>query len=850
MTFSPKLSGSGAAFEQPVVSESNATSILNIASGVLGAFTPEAPTAAQIKDQRELNIRNQYADSLVQAEQLRSQGFDKQAAEVERNAAVVAARAGADLGSSQYTGLTEQITGRPADFLGQSAERVALMQAMETPEYQEALIATLYTHKDATPAERQEYAMAAYNRKTANRQTIEATLFDWNDGDGQSSRLSVISDWRSTHLGVIEEASRRGVRISNDTIEQARNAFFTLKSEMDLTRPAGLPSESWKPIENALNGVEKQLEYLGSLTSIEELSADAARDLVDAFDSLHRESDITKTERNIMTQMILRDPQAFKDTGVLSSGRFKEILEAASNTSVDDRIEHDDTVEFTPKELEDVTVADVIENFDAASAIASTGYGVNNGKTDPNDTTWTVLAERGFAHMYGMASDHSGWVTKEGYASVFSPALFKSMEQLKVSDPSAYEAVRGRGIQAIDAHRTAITAGLRVRNIAVSYDSAANSLTFDKERFSERFPEAGESLDRALATFYGGDFTAAMRDKGAKFKENAATNLDASNADIVFSGALSELEDVDALARIDAITALDGYKARLSPIEQTGDKGITQASTSRDKGQRGSVKDSSLVSLIDKTEGGGDYNTLFSFANRAGGDFAGVNVSEMTIGDLMAFSNGEYGAWSREKLGYKATPMGRYQIVGTTLAQTAKEMGISDNVVFTPEVQDAMFHHLVVKSLKGKTTPEAKRAALRGTWEGFHSASDQELDAAIAEFEGTPVPSYTELQGKTAVGNAMVRPQLRPEAAQSSGEVFASVRPRARPEEGATVDQPATREATPSEATRSPETAANVERVWAKLSDQTKGMLVRLFGNEEGARDAISKGEILEEDII
>ena len=46
------------------------------------------------------------------------------------------------------------------------------------------------------------------------------------------------------------------------------------------------------------------------------------------------------------------------------------------------------------------------------------------------------------------------------------------------------------------------------------------------------------------------------------------------------------------------------------------------------------------------------------------------------------------------------------------------------------------------------------------------------------------------------------------------------------------------------------EAAERSQRVWSQLSDQTRNMLIRLFGNEEGAIDAIASGEISEEDIL
>jgi len=89
-------------------------------------------------------------------------------------------------------------------------------------------------------------------------------------------------------------------------------------------------------------------------------------------------------------------------------------------------------------------------------------------------------------------------------------------------------------------------------------------------------------------------------------------------------------------------------------------------------------------------ESGGDYNALYGYSNRPGGQFAGVNVTDMTVNDALAFSapSGPYGQWSKAKLGYRATPMGAYQVVGTTLEAAMKGLGLTGNEKMTPELQD------------------------------------------------------------------------------------------------------------------------------------------------------------------
>lgn len=143
-----------------------------------------------------------------------------------------------------------------------------------------------------------------------------------------------------------------------------------------------------------------------------------------------------------------------------------------------------------------------------------------------------------------------------------------------------------------------------------------------------------------------------------------------------------------------------------------------------------------LFDLTKKHEGGGDPNALFGFSNR-GGAFDGVRVSEMTIGDLASFASpsGKYGQWVKSKVGRIATPMGKHQIVGTTLQSAAREMGLSPDTKFTEGTQDSIADFLARRRLAGANSPAAKRAALRAEWEGFKGVPDDALDLAIGQFE-------------------------------------------------------------------------------------------------------------------
>ena len=95
-------------------------------------------------------------------------------------------------------------------------------------------------------------------------------------------------------------------------------------------------------------------------------------------------------------------------------------------------------------------------------------------------------------------------------------------------------------------------------------------------------------------------------------------------------------------------------------------------------------------------ESGGDYNALFNYSNRAGGPFAGVNVTEMTIDDLLQFSDpdGPYGQYVKSQIGRVSTPMGGFQVVGSTLRMAKQGLGLKGNEKFDEAMQNRIGEYI------------------------------------------------------------------------------------------------------------------------------------------------------------
>ena len=87
-------------------------------------------------------------------------------------------------------------------------------------------------------------------------------------------------------------------------------------------------------------------------------------------------------------------------------------------------------------------------------------------------------------------------------------------------------------------------------------------------------------------------------------------------------------------------------------------------------------------------ESGGDYNALFNYQNRPNDIFADVRVSDMSIADVLRFTDpsGEYGqyvaATRPDPERGVATPVGAYQVVGSTLRDAVKALNLDPNQKF------------------------------------------------------------------------------------------------------------------------------------------------------------------------
>lgn len=156
--------------------------------------------------------------------------------------------------------------------------------------------------------------------------------------------------------------------------------------------------------------------------------------------------------------------------------------------------------------------------------------------------------------------------------------------------------------------------------------------------------------------------------------------------------------------------------------------------------------------MSDFESGSGGYNALLNQSQND--EFSTYVLTDMNMSEVLDFSapGSEYFDWSKDNVpegtqafenGEAATPMGKYQFVGSTLRYIEKnggfkQLGITDDTLFNEETQDALFTWYANNRLQAAgDSPSAKRNVLRKVWEGFkpENVSDTQLDEVISEIE-------------------------------------------------------------------------------------------------------------------
>lgn len=699
-------------------------SVLGTAGRVIGNVLDASATRTTGSGQDDNALYQGVVNGLKEVQALRDQGREQEALQMERRIEINFNRLGGDSGDSRYQELVSSYTGRPAENFGFSQEEVIVNDIMETSEFQAAYTATYGTHppdknKDMTEEERLQLAMSSLARQNASATILGNANFEWNAGKEQMV-MDFISDFENNILGALNIAAEQDGVVTLEERQQAVAALNAFRTQLYSLRPVGIDNEQWNPVEDRLNAIGKTLEYLEGLEGADNLDARATSRLIQTIQSL---PDMKDVDKNIWTRVIAGDPDLFREVGIMTGEEEFDLLSALRRQE-----DITETERMDPNSLPDIQDEDVGDpqaQFRRATVVLENANQAGNTIMNSEQTrkNWSDAVSVGLAYANALGTEGK-WLTADQYEKMFGPAFQQNLNKMKKADPELYTVLHNKAQGVLTRTASVINRQLISLTEGSPWEFNPNTGEFrvSREGFVETLPEGAvrDGVMSAVDRFYDGDLVAAIEDNGARIDDRLVRTT--------FQQASFGLADIS-----DNMEAMGNALSTLTHIQNQLVKNT--ADTVRiSENQEIPESFAPIKAGIFATEsGGGDYDALFGFSQRAGGRFEGVKITEMTVDEAIEFSNprGEYGNWVRQRLGELgqdprvATPMGAYQIVGSTLKMLKKDMGLTGDEIMTPELQDRLGYRLYQlqgtdawEGYKGPVDPSTMRMRATGTGDG------------------------------------------------------------------------------------------------------------------------------------
>jgi hypothetical protein len=135
----------------------------------------------------------------------------------------------------------------------------------------------------------------------------------------------------------------------------------------------------------------------------------------------------------------------------------------------------------------------------------------------------------------------------------------------------------------------------------------------------------------------------------------------------------------------------------------------------------------------------------------------------MTVDQALDFAtpSGDYGQWVKGQVGRVATPMGAYQVVGTTLRAAKEGLGLTGNEQMTEETQDRIGQWILAS--QGTAAWEGYRGpqTTRPTPPGGSAQIGNDTMAALGMPQNNPTqPFYGGTGANNGYQAAMMQPQV------------------------------------------------------------------------------------------
>jgi hypothetical protein len=739
----PQLAGGGAAaFEQPVQAVSGVGAIAGLVSG----FARAAQSTAAAKPTQS----EKFGAALKAYQAEKGFAFDQ------------------DDPVSFKANITEFVLKHPQfqteatafgntmglDLISPEARKFSFEQELVSSEAFQGQLALLEIKNPDWSDE--ELHAAALNKTTTSLATAAAIANSQTAKDNNWLEIESAYEGRASEVAgaftLMLESVQKDKVISAEEAGQVRE-FFN-RELGNLRQPVGVSDEQWNSFqEKRITPLSKIFEGVVKLEG--GINDDMTRALGDIIakavsqDKLptallikfQQGSDGSYTSlKNILEDFDFKDGDPFLDNYKSAMKMsYTELLDWVTEfefKGADDYLEKVDMTEF--KALKGDKRQDALEKH---------ADSVRRGDAPPEQAVLDIINIVEMTHTFD-----KDLLSPSGFDEVYSKGFFTSMKNVSDVNPDIGRRLAERTREGLASQlSTVVTAQLAIAGAANFNISSKGALTVIPEKMSAAARQVVEER-------FGGDWEAAFRATSGGFWARSRDDWAQGVLASVASGPMlpqqtdpTYLEFKKASGVFEELRLLSKYITTINSKMDILKETMPEVFEVEGIAQRAGEVSSGVAALqvhIDATEGRGDYDKLFNNSEAEGKQFSQVRVSEMTIGELREFTKprGQYGIYVKgtNPEGVTATPMGRYQFVGTTMLEVAKQMGLPDSTVFTPEVQDAMFAHRVRWRLDKADTMEGKMRQLRLEWAGFAHVSDAELVRSIEVFQtGKPITETT-----------------------------------------------------------------------------------------------------------
>jgi hypothetical protein len=583
-------------------------------------------------------------------------------------------------------------------------------------------------------------AMDYYMGRERQAVAGEVAAYEWNRGGAEQAKAGLQQDLLP-FTGVLEQAQQQGKIISLGDLITAElsvtNVFNSYSVALDA---AGVPVEDreefFRPLERLKNDI-KTGKKLASYEGEDGINARLMSDFALTLDEYPSALQIVlgnavNSENSFIEVMAILQTRAASGDEDAMRG-IQQITDAASNLFFrpEDLPGHTPDPNAEPGETLFGAASRKLNNADAVvdrwgvakTELGTEWAGVSIDKINQKILSTADLLQSGNlpaedmemqrklyvvmgSMLAGTTVNDGGYFNANDVGKIYNGTTEAGVRALGNSNPQfGWEAASANTLGLMmhgDAARIDIGKQLAetVFKETVGPDGAID-YEIDRDRLASRWQGLGISpndVNEAMQWMdkQPGGIEAALRDQSiqtgvfgqGKAPRSVSSAIGLLQTNLNLNQTEGRLKDsINALTMIDDRT--DAFR-KLTTEFGTKIGKVVDENGFEDAGPTTTTSNTKMMQILDRTEGGGDYSTLFGHSQKTGGRFSNVRVDTMTIGELKTFASpsGEYGQWVKENVGENtyagrnnlpSTPMGRYQFIGGTMAEVAKQMGLPDN---------------------------------------------------------------------------------------------------------------------------------------------------------------------------